>query len=402
MSLPQFPAFSLSEGNLNLGPRWAKWLSRFNRLMVAMEIADPPRKQALLLHYAGPEIDEIYDTLSIEAAAADGSPIDTYESTANALTRYFTPKTNAAFEIYNFRQAKQEATETIDAFVTRLRKLAKTCNFSNTDGEVTNQIIFACHSQSLRRRALRDDLSLDKLVAAARALELSETQAATVEGRDRHVNAVRPHTPVDRGRQRSHGHGRSQSRRPAPSRQLTGDNVKRNTCDNCGYELPHKSRECPARGKSCTSCNKVGHFASVCRSSQQRLSHHTPRDSRHASTSTSRANVVTTDREPTDDHYVFSNTSDDSTIPTRQVFIEGEQVEVIIDTGASVNVLESSTYFALPNRPSLRPTHTRVFPYGERSPLPVLGMAKFELAYNSERLQVTFHVVEGKGGNLLG
>ena len=99
---------------------------------------------------------------------------------------------------------------------------------------------------------------------------------------------------------------------------------------------------------------------------------------------------------------MFSNTSDDSTIPTRQVFIEGEQVEVIIDTGASVNVLESSTYFALPNRPSLRPTHTRVFPYGERSPLPVLGMAKFELAYNSERLQVTFHVVEGKGGNLLG
>ena len=402
MSLPQFPAFSLSEGNLNLGPRWAKWLSRFNRLMVAMEIADPPRKQALLLHYAGPEIDEIYDTLPIEAAAADGSPIDTYESTANALTRYFTPKTNAAFEIYNFRQAKQEATETIDAFVTRLRKLAKTCNFSNTDGEVTNQIIFACHSQSLRRRALRDDLSLDKLVAAARALELSETQAATVEGRDRHVNAVRPHTPADRGRQRSHGHGRSQSRRPAPSRQLTGDNVKRNTCDNCGYELTHKSKECPARGKSCTSCNKVGHFASVCRSSQQRSSHHTPRDSRHTSTSTSRANVVTTDREPTDDHYVFSNMSDDSTIPTRQVFIEGEQVEVIIDTGASVNVLESSTYFALPNRPSLRPTHTRVFPYGERSPLPVLGMAKFEVAYNSERLQVTFHVVEGKGGNLLG
>ena len=393
MSLPLFPAFSLSEGNLNLGPRWAKWLSRFNRLMVAMEIADPPRKQALLLHYAGPEIDEIYDTLPIEAAAADGSPIDTYESTANALTRYFTPKTNAAFEIYNFRQAKQEATETIDAFVTRLRKLAKTCNFSNTDGEVTNQIIFACHSQSLRRRALRDDLSLDKLVAAARALELSETQAATVEGRDRHVNAVRPHTPADRGRQRSHGHGRSQSRRPAPSRQLTGDNVKRNTCDNCGYELPLKSKECPARGKSCTSCNKVGHFASVCRSSQQRSSHHTPRDSRHTSTSTSRANVVTTDREPTDDHYVFSNTSDD---------IEGEQVEVIIDTGASVNVLESSTYLALPNRPSLRPTHTRVFPYGERSPLPVLGMAKFELAYNSERLQVTFHVVEGKGGNLLG
>ena len=175
-------------------------MSRFDRLMVAMNISDFVRKQALLLHYAGPEIDEIYDTLPVDDSA-DESEINVYQTTANALTKYFTPKTNTAFEIYNFRQATQGSTETIDAFVTRLRKLAKSCNFADTDREVNNQIVFACHSQSLRRRALRDDLPLVKLIAAARALELSEVQATTVEGakdRDRHGNAIRP----GRGRQR--------------------------------------------------------------------------------------------------------------------------------------------------------------------------------------------------------
>ena len=67
-----------------------------------------------------------------------------------------------------------------------------------------------------------------------------------------------------------------------------------------------------------------------------------------------------------------------------------------------MNILQSSTYNSLQDRPTLQPTSTRVFPYGERSPLPVLGMANFNIGYNSERFLVTFHVVEGTAGNLLG
>ena len=410
MALPQFAAFELSLDG-NIGPRWTKWLSRFDRLMVAMNISDFVRKQALLLHYAGPEIDEIYDTLPVDDSA-DESEINVYQTTANALTKYFTLKTNTAFEIYNFRQATQGSTETIDTFVTRLRKLAKSCNFADTDREVNNQIVFACHSQSLRRRALRDDLPLDKLIAAARALELSEVQATTVEGakdRDRHVNAIRP----SRGRQRQPP-GRSQShQRPVSTHQSTqsADRARKSSkscnCNYCGYQLPHRSEGCPAKGQTCTACRKIEHFASVCRSSQQHTSHRVPqRASHHTSQHTSRANIVTTDCEPVEiqqDHYVFSNSSgSSSTILTCHVTLQGEPVEIIIDTGAFVNILQSSTYNSLQDRPTLQPTSTRIFPYGERSPLPVLGMANFNIGYNSERFLVTFHVVKGTAGNLLG
>ena len=266
MALPQFAAFELSLDG-NIGPRWTKWLSRFDRLMVAMNISDFVRKQALLLHYAGPEIDEIYDTLPVDDSA-DESEINVYQTTANALTKYFTPKTNTAFKIYNFRQATQGSTETIDTFVTRLRKLAKSCNFADTDREVNNQIVFACHPQSLRRQALRDDLPLDKLIAAARALELSEVQATTVEGakdRDRHVNAIRP----GRGRQRQPP-GRPQShQRPVSTHQSTqsADRARKSSkscnCNYCGYQLPHRSEGCPAKGQTCTACRKIGHCIRV-------------------------------------------------------------------------------------------------------------------------------------------
>ena len=39
-------------------------------------------------------------------------------------------------------------------------------------------------------------------------------------------------------------------------------------CDYCG-QPPHERKDCPASGKTCNKCNKVGHFASVCQSTNQ-------------------------------------------------------------------------------------------------------------------------------------
>ena len=42
-------------------------------------------------------------------------------------------------------------------------------------------------------------------------------------------------------------------------------------CNNCGYDWPHVQR-CPAQGKVCNNCKRVGHFEQVCRSSKQKAS----------------------------------------------------------------------------------------------------------------------------------
>ena len=98
-SLPTFPPFDVHADG-NTGHRWKKWLGRFERLLVAMNITDKKQQRAMLLHFAGPAVDEIFDTLSDTDEAKD------YDKAIEALNAYFIPHVNTAFEEYNFRQAK--------------------------------------------------------------------------------------------------------------------------------------------------------------------------------------------------------------------------------------------------------------------------------------------------------
>ena len=63
----------------------------------------------------------------------------------------------------------------------RVRQLAKTCEFSNVDKEIKEHIILTASSSSFRRRALRENPTLEGLLKLGRALELSEKQAIDVE-----------------------------------------------------------------------------------------------------------------------------------------------------------------------------------------------------------------------------
>ena len=78
----------------------------------------------------------------------------------------------------------------MDSYHTRLRQLAKTCEFSNIDKEINEHIILTCSSNSLRRRAPRENLTFDVLSKLGRALELSEEQAHQVEKAAADVNAA--------------------------------------------------------------------------------------------------------------------------------------------------------------------------------------------------------------------
>ena len=165
----------------NTGPRWKIWITRLERLLTAMNITDKQQKEALMLHFAGPEVDEIFDTLEDPEAETD------YKAAVEKLTEYFAPQTNIAYEIYNFRQARQNQGESLDSYHVRLRQLAKTCDFANIDREIKEHIILSCTSSTLRRRALQDEYSLDKLLKVGRSLEISESQARHLDGRDQTI-----------------------------------------------------------------------------------------------------------------------------------------------------------------------------------------------------------------------
>ena len=138
--------------------------------MLAVNVTDDKQKHALLLYQAGQETQELFEMFTDTG--------ESYAAAIDKLDNYFAPKKNVDFETFQFRQAVQQEEETVDQYVTRLRKLAVTCEFSDTDKELKAAVIQHCQSKQLRRYALReDDLTLEKLLAKARALEASERQA---------------------------------------------------------------------------------------------------------------------------------------------------------------------------------------------------------------------------------
>ena len=383
-SLPAFPPFNVHEDS-NAGPRWEKWLTRFERLLCGLNITADKRKTALLLHYAGPDVDDIYDTLPT-------SSNEDYKTVVEKLNQYFSPQTNVAFEVFNFRQAKQKPDESLDSYHTRLRHLSQTCEFSDPAKEIKDHIILTCTSNSLRRRALRDNLDLPHLMKTGRAIELSEKQASQVEQQEfSSVNSVR-HGNIQQPNTEATGSPRS---RFENQRLRNFRGAERETCGNCGGTYPH-IRVCPARGKDCKSCGKIGHFARVCRTK--------PPSSQHVKnvTHTRPQSPPDSDSEP-DYAFTIANLSGPPTSPKCHVNIAGHSVSVMIDSGASVNILADATFNKITRNKgiSLEQTNHKIYSYGSLRPLPLKGVIKTNISTDSKHLSAQFHVVHGNPGNLL-
>ncbi|XP_052788463.1 uncharacterized protein K02A2.6-like [Mya arenaria] len=195
--LPTFPPFvvqnAAGESQNTAGIRWQKWIQKLENLLCALDITVDKRKKALLLHYCGEETYDIFDSFSDDDKGI-----------------------GATKEVPN-----------------------------GEDNEILSQIIQGCTSSRIRRRALRDNYKLDKLIEEARALELSENRASEMESgpSSKQVNAIhqrgRGHRGRGRGRSNTyseHTRGRGQSQHSRGHR--GGVRPDTNQCGNCEQYPP--------------------------------------------------------------------------------------------------------------------------------------------------------------------
>lgn len=111
--------------------------------MKASRIDEDDDKQAMLLHFAGRKVQEIYSTLPEIDEAIPRGPMKEhcvphmgkYESAVFRLNEFFLPKKNFTYERHVLRQMIQKDDESITMFATRLRLQAERCNFGTAFGE---------------------------------------------------------------------------------------------------------------------------------------------------------------------------------------------------------------------------------------------------------------------------
>ena len=163
-----------------------------------------------------------------------------------SLDAHFAYQVNISFERHQFRQAKQEVSETADQFVLRLFQLSENCEFGEAkEKHIRNQLIDKCRSHNLCKKLLEasETLSLQRAREIARSTEAAESQARLIEN-DSKGDSV--HALEDK--------------------QADYGTRKRGNYYRCRLE-GHFARdpECKARSVTCQKFKKTGHFTKFCR-----------------------------------------------------------------------------------------------------------------------------------------
>ncbi|XP_058123724.1 WD repeat-containing protein 35-like [Anopheles ziemanni] len=184
----QLQPFNYYTSNGNVGDEWRKWLKAFETMVRAARVTDEEWKKDLLLHYAGSNVQQLFESLpdlpgtdmrrpmaNVETYTPCMTP---YEEAMSKLNAFFLPKGNATYERHLLRQMKQGAGETVGAFTVRLRIQAERCGFGDKMEEnVKDQVIGNCQSPALRRELLkRGDADLTEILRVAQIFETVAVQ----------------------------------------------------------------------------------------------------------------------------------------------------------------------------------------------------------------------------------
>ena len=217
----------------------------------------------LLLHCLGPDAMKIYNGMQFTSE----TDCRTLSKIIEKFDEFTMGEVNETYERYIFNRRNQGQDESIDAHITALRSLAKTCGFCDclADSLLRDQIVLRINNHALRKHLLQErNLDLKKCINLCRSSEAASSQIKNISGAssptdDVHRLKVQPTKP--------------------PWKQKYDRNAKHHKhqkwkiCKFCTGNHPLKKKLCCAWQKRCQKCNGRNHFATVCKKGQARGVH---------------------------------------------------------------------------------------------------------------------------------
>lgn len=258
-----------------------------------------------------------------------------YSSAIKRLKKHYVKPVNEIFARHKLATRKQKENESIADFSQSLELLAKECNFSavtaseHASEAIRDAFINGLSSNAIRLRLLENEkLGLDSAILQAQALELAQRNASSYFS-DAYSATASVGTPNRRDESCT-----DDSSKPTDVGDVCAVTVKR--CYFCGSPY-HQRRNCPAKDATCRKCNKLGHFARVCRSME------------HA--------VVT---KPGRSANVLLCSTDVSALSqaVMTIILEGKPCLALVDSGSTDNFISSD--FAMKHKLELHPCERRV------------------------------------------
>ena len=130
----------------------------------------------------------------------------------------------------------------------------------------------------------------------------------------------------------------------------------------------------------------------MCRSSKKSQNYHRG-NRRNPKSTINSIDTTTKDDNSSEEEYIFSVKNNPCKRPVAKLNIHGLPIEFIIDTGATVNLIEQRDFSPIQNKVKMHPTSVKVYPYKSCKPLKILGTFSAQVKNSDNSDNAFFFVV---------
>ena len=233
--------------------KWPLYVERLEHVFVANGITDGAKKQAVFLSVIGAS--NYKQLLSLVAPAKPREK--EYSALVDKLTEHFTPAPSEIVERYKFHTSFRKSVESVAAFVSELRSIAKLCNFRETlETMLHDRIVCGINDTVIQCRLLSEkDLTFKTTLELAQSMESAAKNLKELSDSSQlKPPATAGSTPMHMVMEPVHQISANASAKSQPQ------------CYCCGKK-GHYAPTCKYKG---SICNKCGHLQKVCRSKRTR------------------------------------------------------------------------------------------------------------------------------------
>nr|CAI5851190.1 unnamed protein product [Callosobruchus analis] len=356
------PPSALSEYDIS---NWQLWKQKFEIYLKASgkSAADDDIKIAVLLHCIGDEGLDVYNTFPDDKKSTLTKLLEAYDE-------HFLPKKVIPVETFKFNSLNQTSEQSIEQYLTVLKKQAKLCEFicdndqckkSFEERMIRDRLIVGIYDKQTQARLLREpNLNVDKIVEYCKSIHLTKEHLKTLnaESDEQQVNAVN----------------------------------RKIQCSKCLYE--HVPNKCPAFGKTCAKCQKRGHFAKACRSMVNGADPNNGKRKEPQVNEVQASGCENSDEEEA--IYVNECKTDfEAKAWYESLMVEGKHVKFKLDCGAQVSTMPLSLFRSLNLSVRLQKSKSVLVSYGNFRIKPI-GEVVLRCSHKENNRNVKFVIIDCK------
>ena len=368
---------------------WLSYAERLEQYFLANDVQAQEKKRAILLSICGASTYQLIRNLVSPQKPSE----KTFDELVKLVQEHHQPPPSVTVQRFAFHSRNRKNGESIADFVAHLRELSEHCQFGDTLNDMLrDRLICGCNDDRLQRLLLAKPppLTFDKAFTLAQAHESAERSAKDLLKPDAaQVNSLKG--------------------RRDPN--ITRDRVVSNECYRC--RGAHSPAVCRFKDVVCSYCKKTGHIARACRTKQgsahkdaYKGTHNTRRKNQRDTSK--RAHQITdseADHSPSESTYTLFNMNSNRVKPIQvTVNVNGADITMEVDTGASVSIISEAAYrkyWKKGQAPPIVSSSTNLKTYtGEK--LSIKGVINVTVKYEDQCHSLQLTVVKGSGPSLLG